>query len=157
VSKTDEVVDAVSKPIVVNGAAAVINDVADEIGRINQDKGFRKDWDLAGELEELAGRMMHGYPEDADLLHRAAKALRINVVGMKLMLTVSELSEALESLRDTGIDGHNEGDGNFGEELADAVIRLADLANIVRSPIGDEITRKVAVNNDRPYMHGRQV
>jgi NTP pyrophosphatase (non-canonical NTP hydrolase) len=147
--------------VTVNGAAAVMNDVADEIGRINQDKGFRSDWDLAAELEELAengGGIREGLAErDQDMLKRAADRLRINYVGMKLALINTELAEALESMRDTGIAGHNSGDGNFGEELADAVIRIFDLAHNMKSPIGDEITRKVAVNDKRPHMHGRKV
>lgn len=136
--------------------AAVINDLTDEIGENIQAKGFREDWDLATKLEEIADE----YPEiDLDeaeeILRKAANALRLNVLGTKLMLITSELSEALETLRDHGMDIMS-GEGNFGEELADAVIRIADTSHMIKSPLGDEITRKVEVNRERAHKHGRK-
>lgn len=120
----------------VNTTAAAINGLSAEIGEWSESKGFREDW--------------------AGALIAESSAQQSNVISTKLMLTVSELSEALETLRDNGADGVLKGEGNFGEELADAVIRILDLAHMIGSPIGDEIMRKVESNNNRPYKHGRQ-
>lgn len=144
-----------------NVEAAVMNGVAQEIGQITEEKGFREDWHDAEFLEAVATAMeaptalLNG---DVPLqLRRIANVLRTNVIGMKLMLTVSELSEGLESLRDTGYEGHMTGDGNLGEELADAKIRIDDLAEMIRVAIGDETMKKVQKNRSRPHKHGRQI
>lgn len=144
------------KEIKVNAVAALLNDLSEEIGTWSESKGFREDWILADELEEIAEREIGLTHVEVDTLAKAANALRINIIGTKLMLTVSELSEALETLRDHGMH-IMDGDGNFGEELADAKIRIDDLAHLLRIPIGDEQIRKVDANVDRPYKHGRQV
>jgi NTP pyrophosphatase (non-canonical NTP hydrolase) len=156
--------DVISNGYTPNVEAGVMNAVSQGIGQWSKSKGFREDFELADKLEEIAGNLIDGSIDDLDsrqhsidVLTTAANALRINVIGMKLMLTVSELSEALESLRDTGIIGHYEGEGNLGEEFADAKIRIDDLADMLRVSIGDEQMKKVKKNEDRPYKHGRQV
>lgn len=153
------------RAIEVSTTAAVINDLSEEIGSINQDKGFREDWDMAGYLETVATALdmqQDGVDIDldnevADELRRAAAMLRTNVIGMKLALICSEVvGEALETLRDNGAAGILAGDGNMGEELADAKVRIDDLAHMLRIPIGDAQVRKVAVNRERPHKHGRK-
>jgi NTP pyrophosphatase (non-canonical NTP hydrolase) len=126
-----------------------------------REKGFHQAFEDADFLEELAkelnangGEMKIDFAE-IDRLEDIAKRVRLLEVGMKMMLIVSELAEGLESLRDTGYDGHLDGKGNLGEELADAGIRLGDLAGMVETRLGDDITDKMAVNKHRPYRHGR--
>jgi NTP pyrophosphatase (non-canonical NTP hydrolase) len=133
------------------------NVVSAQIGEWADRKGFRDDWKLADMLEQLAEE----YPEiDIEegrmILFDAARAIRINVVGMKLMLMVSELAEGLETLRDVGVEGIQNGEGNYGEELADAMIRLMDNAHMLGLPVGEEIIKKIAVNENRPHKHGRK-
>lgn len=80
--------------------------------------------------------------------------------GTILMLIVSELAEALEELRnDTHMqaiyyaaDGKPEG---FTVELADAVIRLADLCGRYQLPLPAALRVKLAYNRTRPYKHGK--
>jgi len=143
-----------AKEIKVNMVAAYINDLSEEIGTWAQGHGFREDWEIADQLEAIVSGDEH---LRISVLSAAAVALRTNILGMKLMLATSELSEALETLRDHGSEGILGGDGNFGEELGDCVIRLLDLAHMIKSPIGDEIIRKVDKNVDRPHKHGRKV
>lgn len=142
---------------------AALNLFSEQTARTAQEKGFHQAFDDADWLEDLAAKIdiTDGDPdylkhEDADRLADIATRIRLLEVGMKMMLIVSELAEGLESLRDTGYEGHLQGQGNLGEELADVGIRLGDLAGMVETKLGDDITDKMAVNNDRPYRHGRK-
>jgi len=105
--------------------------------------------------------------------------------GERLMLIVSELSEALEADRNgkhpppmllchDGIghftqalveipadkiekdlyEGHIR--GTVEEELADALIRIGDLAGILKIDLDWHVRAKMAYNETRPYMHGKK-
>lgn len=67
----------------------------------------------------------------------------------KLMLCVSELSEAMEDWRDNDKK-------HFAEEIADTMIRLLDICGSLEISIGGEIYKKMLVNEKRPSKHGRQ-
>lgn len=66
-----------------------------------------------------------------------------------LMLTVSELAEALEA------DRKNDA-ANFREEIADTFIRLFDLCGGLGIDIEPEIEKKRVKNMARPYKHGKK-
>ena len=81
-------------------------------------------------------------------------------IPTKLMLIVSELAEALETYRnnepcplwfDYDRGGKPEG---IAAELADAVIRIGDLAGIMNFDLEQAIEEKMSYNTGRPYMHG---
>ncbi len=65
----------------------------------------------------------------------------------KLALIGSEVGEAVEAVR-------NNDRAQLGEELADIVMRVADLADIAGLNLGAEIKRKMEINKSRPYEHG---
>lgn len=67
----------------------------------------------------------------------------------KLMLVVTEVSEAAEAVRHDDV-------GNFKEELADAFIRLMDITSSCGYDIESEIRSKMAVNEQRPYKHAKK-
>jgi NTP pyrophosphatase (non-canonical NTP hydrolase) len=66
-----------------------------------------------------------------------------------LCLVHSEISEALEADRNGNKDG-------FNEEIADCFIRLGDLCQALGIDIEAEIERKMKINEERPYKHGKK-
>jgi len=68
----------------------------------------------------------------------------------KLMLTVSELSEAMEGDRKNLMDDKLPHRPMREVELADAVIRIFDLAGAYGMDIGGAIAEKMAFNAQRP-------
>lgn len=83
----------------------------------------------------------------------------------KLMLTVSELAEALEELRKgfatdhiyfhKDVDGLSKPEG-FPIEVADALIRLLQLTAACDIDIDAAVNMKNAYNAMRPYKHGKK-
>ena len=66
----------------------------------------------------------------------------------KLMLVVTELSEAMEAYRHEDLE-------NFAEEIADSFIRLLDICGSVNIDIDGEIKKKMATNKKRPWKHNK--
>ena len=70
-------------------------------------------------------------------------------VGELLMLVVSEVSEAMEGHRKGLMDDHLPHRPMIEVELADAVIRIADLAGSLALDLGGAIAEKMAYNANR--------
>lgn len=66
-----------------------------------------------------------------------------------LCLVHSEVSEALEAYRIND-------EANFGEELADIVIRVLDMCEAFGIDLETEIAKKHSKNCERPYRHGNK-
>lgn len=91
----------------------------------------------------------HGFWEDVDRLFITSQYGKNAVIGNMLMLIVSEVAEAQEALRKNNMD-------NFKEELADVVIRTADLCGGLNIDLESEIIKKMQKNKSRPYKHGKE-
>lgn len=82
--------------------------------------------------------------------------------GDMIALCHSELSEALEVLRDPNmalttiikVGGKPEG---FPIELADLLIRVADMAELYGIDLEEAIHVKMEYNRTRPYRHGGKI
>lgn len=71
-------------------------------------------------------------------------------VGEKLALVHSEVSEALEGHRKRRADDHLPLRPSIEVELADAVIRICDLAGVLHLDLGGAIAEKMGYNLKRP-------
>lgn len=103
-------------------------------------KGFWNDWYQIKGSKKHKGLEIKGSDIEQNLIN--------NAIGNRLMLIVGEVSEAHESLRKEDRD-------NFREELADIVIRVADLAGGLGIDLEKEILTKMEKNKNRPYKHGK--
>ena len=67
----------------------------------------------------------------------------------RMMLVVTEIAEA--------VAGYQQGDkANVAEELADMMIRIADTARQEGLDLQQALLNKLAKNEQRPEMHGKQ-
>lgn len=73
----------------------------------------------------------------------------------KIALMHSELSEALEAMREARWNG-DVGDHSVCEELADLCIRVFDYCAAQRMDLAGMILKKMEKNRKRPYMHGKR-
>lgn len=70
-------------------------------------------------------------------------------VGTMLMLIVSEIAEAMEGHRKNLMDDHLPHRSMIEVELADAVIRICDLADKLNLDLGNAILEKLTYNQSR--------
>lgn len=102
---------------------------------------------------ELLVNICHGASKAAgwwnDLDTGAPILERPHVVGEKLMLVVSEVAEAMEGHRKGLADDKLPHRPMIEVELADAVIRIADLAGALGLDLGGAIAEKLAFNSTR--------
>ncbi len=111
--------------------AKFLNMLADQISQGNKDAGWWKDIETGEDVRD--------WP----------KKYRDLWIGSKLMLIVTEISEAMEGHRKNLPDDKLPHRPMFRVELADALIRILDMAgglSNVEHPIGDIVQEKRAYN-----------
>lgn len=115
---------------------SVINNLSTDAHITSVNHGFY--YDIERLIDKLAGV---DQPELVEIAKR-------NFVLSQLSKISGEVGEAVSAIQ------HNE-PYELWEEMADVVIRLLDLAAYIECPIGDVIIKKMAVNENRPYLHGK--
>lgn len=148
-----------------------INELVVSSGQNSRDHGFHEDWPV---------RLPVDYEPNEEAHYKRQLSLAITE---KLALIHEEVSEALGEIRSgydplltyyrdkvTGLaverqQWDTDGGGRiipmrkpegFMVELADAVIRIADLAYLVKGDLEAAIEEKAEYNRTRPYKHGRK-
>lgn len=120
----------------------VIDAFCDQCHAASANKGFWNDYDA---LVKMVNNFIPGQ----------LKALESMMIGQKLALMHSELSEALEGSRKDLSSDKLPGFTAEEEEIADAIIRAGDFAGKRRLRLGLAIVLKLRYNAGRPYMHGK--
>lgn len=120
-----------------------INRLAHDINVWAKVKGF---WKVPGDVEQ----MLHTLSDKSrDWIARLVKA-------QKLALVTTETSEQVEAVRKPDTESGLPGFSNEEEEAADQVIRILDYCAQYNLRIGEAIMAKMAVNEGRPYKHGKE-
>lgn len=84
--------------------------------------------------------------------------LEKSILGSKIALIHSEVSECLEYLRKLGKkDDHLPQFDGAVVELADAMIRIFDLAGAMKWPLAEALLAKMNYNKSRPHKHGKVI
>lgn len=107
-----------------------------------------------GDGINLLVRTCHGASKEAgwwsDLQTGEPLPLTQERVGDKLMLVVTEIAEAKEGHRKNLMDDHLPERPMIEVELADAVIRICDLAGVMGLDLAGAVIGKLAYNANRP-------
>ena len=90
-------------------------------------------------FETAKSKGFHDVDRELDVITRTLR---------RLALITSEVGEAVEAARKDDMD-------NLGEELADIVIRVGDLAGVLDISLSNKIQMKMMVNKNRPHLHGK--
>lgn len=116
--------------------------------------------ELQKQSHEISNK--NGFWDTFSLYYDTPEVLHRDVVT-KLALIADEAHEALAEIRshEFNMDAADSGNyvsqlpGEFGEELADIVIRTMDVAEGLNVDLFDHIVRKIEKNKDRPRRHGK--
>ena len=111
--------------------------------------------EMARESEQTARE--HGFDDDAVAIKRRLRDFPVELAAFerylklaKLMLVTTELAEAAEAVR-------NGDHSNYGEELADVVIRVGHESFRNGLDLSVVVAEKQAVNKARPIRHGKLI
>lgn len=129
--------------------SSIINDLSQSIYKHNSKVGW---WDNLGLKRGLLDKILKNDSLSEDTKFGVLDSLNTDInliITQKLALIHSEISEALEGLRKELKDDHLPEYDMFEVELADALIRILDLAGAFNIPIGNIMMEKWDYNTKR--------
>lgn len=129
--------------------SSIINDLSKSIYEHNSGVGW---WDALDLKRGLLDRILKNDNLSEDTKSEVLDSINtsINLIKtQKLALIHSEISEALEGLRKDLKDDHLPQYDMFAVELADALIRILDMAGAFNIPIGNIMMEKWEYNTKR--------
>ena len=118
-------------------------------------KGFHRDYDLL--VNSIKEKVT---PENIKQMDRLLGYVKLVEINKDINLIVTELSEASEHIRKRTLLTDSEKKywkESFEEEIADAVIRIADLCGQYNIDLEYFIKEKMEYNKTRPNMHGKSI
>lgn len=132
-----------------------LNTLQAQIGANNREAGWHE------RAETLLFQVLQAERVLGQRSVKDAREALIDHIGTKVMLVVTELSEAIEEMRDGRgwdevyyKDSSPEKPEGFSIEIADAIIRLLDISAILKFAAGDRVQLKLEANKKRGYKHG---
>lgn len=138
-----------------NQFGSIMNGVCGIIQQANARNGF---WTnpVKEKLREYALDLAEaqGNTNGAARVIEVANMLPERNVGELLMLINTELSEGMEAWRKNKMDDHLPNRSGLEVELADALIRILDMAAGLRLDLGGAFLEKLKYNKSRGHMHG---
>lgn len=78
-------------------------------------------------------------------------ATKIGLIGVEVSELLEEWRNATPRIHYAGLNNKPEG---LGPEIADIILRTADLATVLGVDLETEVSEKLAFNKTRPHMHG---
>lgn len=112
--------------------------------------------DHPAEIFEEISKEVELIPEEVNIIKEELAKFEAHYKLSKLMLVVSEASEACEAVRKDLPSDHIPATDMLSEELADIVIRIMDFSYHYDIPLASVIVAKMKYNLKREYRHGGQ-
>ena len=135
-------------------------EVSKHVNYTAKQKGW---WDIQS-AEEYESKVLHNAFERRDHLNGLGKIIKSAYLagqqnperneGEMISLMHSELSEALEGLRNGTFDDKIESFRSIEAEFADVIIRIMDHAEEKGYRVAEALVAKIEFNETRPYKHG---
>lgn len=130
-----------NQSIDIPSAIKVLKLIQDDIHETAKNKGWWDDHERMTHIDWVGKDFDKDFP---DLMFKMAR----------IMLVVSELSEAVEHLRKSESDDMLPQFDGFTLELADVLIRIFDMCGRFKLPIAEALLAKMEYNKGRSYLHG---
>lgn len=77
-------------------------------------------------------------------------------MGVEMYHAACRIGDEVQELKDEAVHAGSGKDHGFPVELADVIIMALSIAGHFNIDIDDEVRRKMAINKERPWKHGKE-